>query len=198
MKNHPGPILDKLPLQNRFIIETLFDKLKSDMGREHSHVIFKIDNPEAQKIFGTDDKIASDELVLDPYQPGNVIQEWVSAGWIRHCHARAETPNNPRNTPAHHPDGSVGRGIQYLFKQPGPGEYHADWDGDALEPWREGIRILMRHHARDPRGKLGQISTEFIPNTDYGEGCKYSLFEQAIECVQWMRATWNEIKRENT
>ena len=37
----------------------------------------------------------------------------------------------------------------------------------------------MRYHAKDPKSKLGQISTEFIPNTDYGEGCKYSLFEQA-------------------
>ncbi len=54
----------------------------------------------------------------------------------------------------------------------------------------------MRHHARDSSGKLGQISTEFIPNTDYGEGCKYSLFEQAIACVEWMRATWDEIRAE--
>ena len=26
-------------------------------------------------------------------------------------------------------------------------EYHADWDENLLEPWKEGIRILMRHHA---------------------------------------------------
>ena len=36
MKNHPGPIFDKLPLRNRFIIETLFDKFKSSMGLEHT------------------------------------------------------------------------------------------------------------------------------------------------------------------
>ena len=69
-------------------------------------------------------------------------------------------------------------------------------DAEALEPWKEAIRILMRHHARDLKGKLGQISTEFIPNTDYGEGCKYSLFEQAIACVAWMRDAWAEIKTE--
>ena len=161
---------------------------------DHSHVIFKIDNPAEQKIFETDKKIASGELNLDPFQDGNVIAEWVSAGWVRHCHARAAIPNNPRNTPARHPDGSVGRGIQYPFKRPAPGEYHADWDEAALEPWKEGIRILMRHHAQDPKAKLGQISTEFIPNTDYGEGCRYSLFEQAIACVEWMRREWSDIR----
>ncbi len=36
MKNHLMPILDKLLLRNRFIIETLFDKLKSEMGLEHT------------------------------------------------------------------------------------------------------------------------------------------------------------------
>lgn len=163
---------------------------------DHSHVIFKIDNPDEQKIFGTDKKIASGELILDPFTPGNVIEEWVSAGWVRHCHARAAVPNNPKNIRGRHPDGSVGRGIQYPFKKPAPGEYHADWNEALLEPWKEGIRIVMRHHARDPKGKLGQISTEFIPGPDYGEGCKYSLFEQGIACVEWMRAEWNAIRKE--
>ena len=36
MKNHLMPLLDKLLLRKRFIIETLFDKLKSHMGLEHT------------------------------------------------------------------------------------------------------------------------------------------------------------------
>ena len=36
MKNHLMPILDKLLLRKRFIVETLFDRLKSGMGLEHS------------------------------------------------------------------------------------------------------------------------------------------------------------------
>lgn len=36
MKNYLMPILDKLLLRKRFIVETLFDKLKSDMGLEHT------------------------------------------------------------------------------------------------------------------------------------------------------------------
>ena len=36
MKNHLMPLMDKLMLRKRFIIETLFDKLKSEMGIEHT------------------------------------------------------------------------------------------------------------------------------------------------------------------
>jgi hypothetical protein len=163
---------------------------------DHSHVIFKIDNTDEQRIFDTDKRIASGELVLDPFQPGNIISEWVAAGWVKHCHARATVPNNPKNVTGKHPDGSIGRGIQYPFKRPESGQYHGEWDETLLEPWKEGVRILMRHHVRDPKGKLGQISTEFIPNPDYGEGCRYSLFEQAIACVEWMRSEWASINAE--
>jgi len=170
--------------------------LEFNITLDHSHVIFKIDNPREQAIFGTDKQIASGDLVLDPNKPGNVVQEWISAGWVKHCHARAAIPNNPPNTLARHPDGSVGRGIQYPFKAPAPGEYHADWDGALLEPWKECIRMLMRYHAKDPAGKLGQISTEFIPNTDNGEGGNYSLFDHSVACVEWMRGTWDEIRQD--
>ena len=36
MKNYLMPLLDKLLLRKRFIIETLFNKLKSGMGLEHT------------------------------------------------------------------------------------------------------------------------------------------------------------------
>ncbi len=165
-----------------------------NMTLDHSHVIFKIDNPDEQKIFGTDKKVANGELVLDPFKPSNVTAQWIEAGWVRHCHARAAVPNNPKNITGRNEDGSVGRGIQYPFVRPGPGEYHADWDESLLEPWKEGIRTLMRYHAKNPVKKLGQISTEFIPGPDYGEGCHYSLFAQAIACVEWMRVEWQTIR----
>ena len=142
-----------------------------NMILDHSDVIFKMDNPDEQRIFNTDKKVAPGELVVDPFQPGDVIAEWVSAGWIRHCHACAVVHNNPKNIPAHHPDGSVGRGIQYPFIEPGEDGYHDPWSAEALETWKEGMRILLRHRAQDTSAKLGQISTKFIPNTDYGEGC---------------------------
>ena len=170
--------------------------IEFNLTLDHSHVIFKIDNPKEQKIFNIDEQIKNKDLVLDPFVKGNVVEEWIDNGWIRHCHARSAIPNNPINIYGKHPDGNFGRGIQYPFKKPNAGEYHELWEEKFLDPWKECILMLMRYHLKDPNSKLGQISTEFIPNTDYGEGCKYSLFEQAIECTNWMQESWNKIKKE--
>ena len=167
------------------------DGLPFHMTLDHSHVIFKIDHPEEQEIGDIRGDVEAGRLVLDPARPGNVCDIWIGEGWVRHCHARAAVPNNPRNTAAQDADGRPGRGIQYPFRRPGPGEYHAEWDEAKLEPWKEVVRRLMRWHADHPRSDL-QISTEFIPNLDYGEGCRYSLFEQGIACAEWMRRTWTE------
>ena len=166
------------------------------MTLDHSHIIFKMDNPAEQEVQDMRPAVESGEVVLDPFLPGNVIDRWIDAGWVHHCHARSAVPNNPKNITGRHPDGTLGRGIQYPFRQPAPGEYHAEWREEALEPWKEAVRHLLRHHAQDPQGRLGQISTEFIPNPDYGMGCRYSLFEQAIACVEWMRAEWGTIRGE--
>jgi hypothetical protein len=160
------------------------------MTLDHSHVIFKIDNPKEQEIGDIRGDVESGKLVLDPRRSGAVTSEWIEAGWVRHCHARAAIPNNPKNTTARNAEGQPGRGIQYPFKQPKSGEYDFEWSEQALEPWKLVVRQLMQHHAKDPKATLGQISTEFIPNFDYGEGCRYSLFEQAIACVEWMRSEW--------
>ena len=53
----------------------------------------------------------------------------------------------------------------------------------------------MKHHATHPDSKLGQISTEFIPAVDYGAGAGYSIFENSVAAVKWLRATWDEINR---
>lgn len=164
------------------------------MTLDHSHVIFKIDHPVEQQVQNIQPAVASGELILDPFVEGNVVDQWINAGWVRHCHARSAVPNNPRNTAATDANGNPGRGIQYPFKQPAPGQYHAPWDEEALEPWKESIRHLLSFQANDPKASLGQISTEFIPNLDYGEGCKYSLFDQAIECVTWMRSEWQTLQ----
>ena len=54
----------------------------------------------------------------------------------------------------------------------------------------------MQYHANNADSRLGQISTEFIYNFDYGEGCEYSLFDQAQACTTWMRSTWDKILQE--
>ena len=160
------------------------------MTLDHSHVIFKINNPKEQEVFDITGDVASGGLVLDPFKEGDVCSEWIANNWIGHCHARAAIPNNPLNLGGTDEQGNPGRGIQYPFAEPSPGAYHAPWNEAALEPWKEVMRNLLAHHAQDDNSPLGQISTEFIPNLDYGEGCKYSLFEQAIACVEWMRGEW--------
>jgi hypothetical protein len=89
-------------------------------------------------------------------------------------------------------DGKPGRGIQYPFVRPRSGEWHGEWSAEALEPWKEVMRQLLRHHARDSASTLATISTEFIPWPDYGGGAKYSLFEHSIACAQWIREEWNK------
>jgi hypothetical protein len=166
------------------------------MTLDHSHVIFKIDNPGEQDVLDMRRDVESGKVVLDPYKPGNVCDEWISRGYVWHCHARAAVPNNPKNIWGKHEDGRVGRGIQYPFIRPAPGEWHSDWSAEKLEPWKEVMRKLLRHHATAETSPLGQISTEFIPGPDYGMGAKYSLFEHSVACAAWLRETWTQARTE--
>jgi hypothetical protein len=165
---------------------------------DHSHVIFKIDNPRELAVFGLDAAVAAGEVVLDPFVPGSVCAQWIGAGWVAHAHARCTVPNNPPNVTgrhasldslpsSRHPRDLVGRGVQYPFVAPRPGEYHAPWDGAALEPWKEVVRQLVAYHRTCEASPLRSISTEFIPFTDYGEGSSYSLLENSIACARWIR-----------
>ena len=160
------------------------------MTLDHSHVIFKIDNPREQEVFNISEDVENGRLVLDPFMPGNVCSEWIGNNWIAHCHARSAVPNNPMNLDAVDEKGIPGRGIQYPFAKPTTDTYHSPWRIEDLEPWKEVMRNLLAYHAKQADSNLGQVSTEFIPNFDYGEGCNYSLFEQAIACVEWMRNEW--------
>lgn len=160
-----------------------------NMTLDHSHVIFKIDNAGELGIEGLGEDLA-EGLVLDPYRAGNVCGEWISANWVRHAHARPAVPNNPRNAWAAHPDGSLGRGVQYPFIRPKPGEWHSDWDVGKLEPWKEVVRQMFAHHARDPNSRLEQVTVEMIPGIDYGFGHRYSIFEHSVEVAKWLKEAW--------
>jgi hypothetical protein len=135
--------------------------------------------------------IEAGRLELDPFKQGNVTDKWIDSNWVRHCHARAAVPNGPVNKWAV-VNGVPGRGIQYPFIQTKPGEFHEEWDAKKLEPWKEVVRKLLKHHATDPKSELATISTEFIPWPDYGGGAKYSLFEHSIACAQWIRDEWKK------
>jgi len=161
------------------------------MTLDHSHVIFKIDNPKEQLVQDMKADVDSGKLILDPAKPGNVAKKWIDSNFVHHAHARCAVPANPINTMARHPDGSYGRGIQYPFFRPKPGEYVTDaWDEKRIEPWKRVVRDLLAHHATHDESPIGQISCEHIPAIDYGAGHKYSIFEQNVACAKWMREEW--------
>lgn len=160
------------------------------MTLDHSHVIFKIDNPKEQAVQDMQADIDDGHLVLDPAQAGNVCDLWIRSNWVRLAHARAAVPANPVNTWAQHPDGTDGRGIQYPFIQPGPGEYLAEWDAARLQPWKQVMRELLRHHASDAASEMRHISCEHIVAVDYGAGHRYSTFDNNVACARWLRAEW--------
>ncbi len=111
---------------------------------DHSHIVFKIDNPEQQKVFGIDRLIQSKAAIIDPFMPNNVYQQWLDRGIVWHMHARSTVPNNPVNSWAKHPNGNYGRDIQYPFIAPGVGQWHSVWDGILLSPWKQVVLYVLR------------------------------------------------------
>jgi len=162
------------------------------MNLDHSHIIFKMNNPEEMAMFDLEEQLKENKIILDPFQEGNIAQHWIDEGYVWLMHARSAVPNNPKNIGGKHPDGSIGRGVQYPFIKPLEGQYHADWHEEKLEPWKEIVRNVIKNHYTNDNSSLECISTEFIPNTDYGEGSTYSLYDNASACAEWIRS---EIKK---
>lgn len=168
--------------------------VKFNITLDHSHVIFKIDNPREQEVLGMRADVEAGRVILDPFVPGNVAGEWIARNYVCHAHARPAVPANPVNIMARHPDGSYGRGVQYPFIEPGPGQWHAPWDPARLAPWKEVVRQLLVHHALRADSALGQVSMEIIPATDYGAGATYSLFDNNVACAAWIRRLWKDVE----
>lgn len=167
---------------------------KFNITLDHSHVIFKIDNPKEQEVLGMKEDVDAGRVILDPFKPGNVASDWIKRNYVTHAHARPSIPANPVNIWAKHPDGSFGRGVQYPFIKPKDGEWHSSWSEERLDPWKEVMRQLLQHHASDPNSRLGQISMEIIPAPDYGGGGKYSLLDNNIACANWIRKEWTVLQ----
>ena len=164
------------------------------MTLDHSHVIFKIDNKKELTMFGLENQLKDKKIILDPFLKGNISEHWINEGYVWLMHARSAIPNNPKNIGGKHPDGSIGRGVQYPFIEPLEGQYHSQWDESKLEPWKEILRkVIKHHHIAD--SSLECITTEFIPNTDYGEGCTYSLLDNAVACDEWIKSEISKVNK---
>lgn len=175
---------------------------------DYSHVNFKIDNPEEQDISGIRGDVEAGRLILDPFAPGNLCDEWLELGIVRWLQVRSVSPNGPKNTwsvqqpgvpvagmPTLPEDAEpvTGRGIQYPFTEPAPGEWHSPWQEARLESTKEVVRKVLRYHKADPQKRLSYITTEMINLPDYGHNAKYSLIGQNAAIAQFVRDTWAEI-----
>lgn len=164
---------------------------------DHSHVLLKLENPEEQQRCGIRQSVESGELILDPFETGNIVDGWISQNMTLWHAVRPVAPNGPKNLFAKDTNGNFGRACQYPFMRPRPGEFHSEWFAYKIEPCKEVTRKLLRFHHANPDSRLKFITTEIIDLIDYGEGAKYSLFEQSVAIAEWIRNAWNEIAGNN-
>ncbi len=165
---------------------------------DHSHILLKVENPEEQDISGIRSDVGSGRLVIDPYENGNVLDEWISQGMIVWLQVRPVSPNGPKNQGQLREGGGWGRACQYPFVKPRP-EWFYPWHAYRVEPCKEVVRRVLRHHLshRDV-SPLGWITTDMIDMADYGGGVKYSIFDQNVAIAQWLRDTWACLKEEHS
>ena len=161
---------------------------------DYSHVIFKIENPEQQEISAVREDVEAGRVVLDPFEPGNLYEEWLALDVVDFAQFRPVVPNNPRNIWATNPDGSLPRGILYPMTKPAPGEWHSPWYAYKLEACKEGLRTAMRYHLAHASSPLQYVITEMISQADYAMNAKFSLIEQNAACGHWIRAQWAQLK----
>ena len=163
---------------------------------DHSHVLLKLENPEEQERCGIREAVETGELILDPFEPGNIVDDWIARNMTLWHAVRPVAPNGPKNLWARNEDGSHGRACQYPFMRPRAGEFHSDWFAYKVEPCKEVVRKLLRHHRDNDDSRLRYVTTEIIDLVDYGENAKYSLFEQSVAIASWIRETWDALDAE--
>lgn len=177
---------------------------------DYSHAIFKMGNTEELAICGLTDDVASGRVVLDPFKPGNLVDQWLEKGIVRWLQIRSVAPNGPRNSwsitgrasavaakPEHsifpYRDGEPGRGILYPFQKPGPGEWHSAWEDRKLDCTREVVRKVLAYHRSHDDSPLRWITTEMINLPDYAHNARFSLIDQNAAIAHFVRDTWAEM-----
>lgn len=159
---------------------------------DYSHVNFKINQPAELERSNVLDAVSRGEVILDPFEPGSLCEQWLSMNIVKWTQLRTVAPNQPANLWHRNEDGTFARGIQYPILKPGPGQWHSDWNAYLLETSKEAIRRVLRYHVTHPGSPLQFITTEMINLPDYGLGAKYDLFEQNVEAARFIRAAWKE------
>lgn len=157
---------------------------------DHSHLLFKIGNPQELALSGLQDAPEGARALLAPGQASTLYDHWLEEGWVVHAHTRSVAPGLQGNAAMQRSPGVPGRAIQYPFVAPAPGTFHAAWAPACLEDWMQAVRDLLAWMQRAPGRTPAQISCEFIPFPDYGGGGRYSIWENNLACAAWLRAEW--------
>lgn len=163
---------------------------------DYSHCIFKIDNPEEQEISGVRADVKAGKLILDPFEAGNLADEWLGMNMVWWQQNRPAVPNGPKNVWARNEDGSFGRGVQYPFVKPKPGEWYESWSAYLLEPTKELVRKTLRHHLTHADSPLKLMTVDYINLPDYGLGVHYDTFECSVAVGRFIRETEKQIRKE--
>ena len=161
---------------------------------DHSHLIFKIDNPHELALSGVDPGTDGGRQWLAPRQARTLYTEWLAHGWVVHAHARSVATGLPHNPRTRRSRDLPGRAIQYPWLAPAPGQLEGDWDAEALTPWKTAVLDLLKHMQENPHKAPQQISCEFIPFADYGGGARYSIWDNNLACAAWLRDAWKALQ----
>ena len=164
---------------------------------DHSHVLLKIESEEEQDVSGIREDVASGKLKLDPFEEGNIIDEWMQENMIVWLQVRPVAPNGPKNRSMLGNGDRYGRACQYPFFKPASGEWTEFWHAYKVETCKEVVRRQLRYHWNTPNSPMKWITTDMIDMPDYGGGVSYSLWEQNEAIAQWIRDTWDEIKADS-
>ncbi|MDA7417749.1 xylose isomerase [Xenophilus arseniciresistens] len=176
---------------------------------DYSHAIFKIGNAQELAICGL---LGDAGAVLDPFAPGNFVDQWLQMGIVRWLQVRSVAPNGPRNiwsvqdptnavaaVPEHsifpYRAGQPGRGILYPFTEPAPGQWHSPWQAGATAMTREVVRKVLTHHHTHADSPLRWITTEMINLPDYAHNARFSLIEQNAAIARFVRESWEALGR---
>ncbi|MEY8877364.1 MAG: xylose isomerase [Leptothrix sp. (in: b-proteobacteria)] len=161
---------------------------------DHSHLIFKIGHADELALSGLSDAADGARAWLAPGHADTLYAMWLREGWVAHAHARSVAPGITHNAAMNRRRGLPGRAIQYPFVEPTAGSFHADWQEDALAPWKSAVTDLLGWRAQQPDRAPARISCEFIPFADYGGGGRYSIWANNLACAAWLREQANAVR----
>jgi len=163
---------------------------------DYSHCIFKIGNSAELQISGIEEDVKAGKVVLDPFEEGNLADLWLGMNMVWWQQNRPAVPNGPSNIWAKDDQGRPGRGVQYPFVRPRPGEWYDEWHAYLLEPTKEVVRKTLRHHLTTPDSPLELMTVDYINLPDYGLGVGYNTFESSVAVGKFIRATYDQIVNE--